>query len=51
MSKKPKINVSALVDNEVKVHTFRDWWDFADWCKQLNLQAKSVTILLWEYEK
>jgi len=28
---------------------FTDWYDFADWMKQQNLQAGPVVVIAWEY--
>lgn len=46
ISRKIEIQFSPLV-SDTKV--FNDWYDFADYIKQLNLRDVPVTIFNWRY--
>jgi hypothetical protein len=54
---KPKIQVTYIAWHGKNGLPFRcvkelnDWWDFADWVKQVNLSGKSVILLNWEYSR
>lgn len=50
MSKRRQLRVVVrFVHDERHVHTFNDWYDFADWLKQRALAHEEVTIIDWFY--
>ena len=44
-------NLRMLVkySNIMEGRTFTDWYDFADWVKQKNLDGIEITIVEWGY--
>jgi len=31
------------------IRFFTDWWDFADWVKQMTIQGLPILIIDWQY--
>jgi hypothetical protein len=44
-----QLRVVLKYSNIMEGRTFDDWFDFADWVKQKNLDQIEITIVEWRY--
>lgn len=49
MASKIKVVTARELDLTMEILVFDDWYEFADYIKQENLQGRAVTVTHWEY--